>query len=400
MNESQGRDLTKSLKLIGNITDNIILNIKISAIFKGIGGGQMDSFSIGLRNEISPVISKLSFIKPAWLSYLALVLTTGAAGSYILGPKGLTVAFLLLTARLLVNIFEEMLIQSRGQLQLKEQIIRTVPDIYADVILMLGIGLSPFCHPIFALLGLASVFLINITGILGKTIGLELQRQGPLGKRSSLVLILIFTLIQYFWPNALLLGFRLTVMEWLLAVFLVLGQITVINRLLGTFRQIFKLEWMNGEKYEEIKEKILVVYDSQTGNTEKVAEELSHCLNSGVRKIEEAGNLKGPDYDLVIIGSPNINAIPSLKVTDFLKELSDIKKYAVFITYSIPVWGWISARLCFAYFKKALKQKPLAVFACKAYNGRFGLYQGRPNENDLLKSFLFGVRIAKLLKKA
>jgi flavodoxin len=360
----------------------------------------MDSFSVGSRKEIAPVVSKLSFIKPFWLSCLALVLTIGAAGCYLLGPAGLPGAFLLLLARLLVYILEETLLNSRGQLQLKERIVRIVTDIYADAILLLCIGLSPFCHPIYALLGLASVFLINTTGILGKTIGLELQRQGPMGKKSSMILMLLFTVVQYFLTSAELFGCRLTVMEWMLVVFLALGQITVINRLRGAFRQILKMEWMNGEKYEEINKKILVVYDSHTGNTEKVAEELSHCLNSGVRKIEEAGNLKERDFDLIILGSPNINSLPSSKVTDFLKDHPDIKKYAVFITYSIPVWGWISARLCFVYFKKALKQKPLAVFACKAYNGRFGLYQGRPNENDLLKSFLFGVRIAKLMKKA
>lgn len=360
----------------------------------------MDSFSVGSRKEITPVLSKLSFIKPVWLSYLALVLTIGAAECYLMGPAGLSGAFLLLLARLLVNILEETLLNSRGQLQLKEQIVRIVTDIYADTILLLWIGLSPFCHPIYALLGLASVFLINVTGILGKTIGLELQRQGPIGKKSSMVLILLFTLVQYFWTGAELFGYRLTLMEWMLVIFLALGQITVINRLRGAFRQILKMEWMNGEKYEDIKKKILVVYDSHTGNTEKVAEELSHCLNSGVRKIEEAGNLKERDFDLIILGSPNINSLPSSKVIDFLKDHPDIKKYAVFITYSIPVWGWISARLCFAYFGKVLSQKPLAVFACKAYNGRFGLYHGRPNENDLLKSFLFGVKIAKLMKKA
>jgi flavodoxin len=360
----------------------------------------MDSFSVGSRKEIGPVVSKLSFIKPVWLSWLALVLTIGAAGCYLLGPAGLPGAFLLLLARLLVNILEETLLNSRGQLKSKEQIVRIVTDIYADAILLLCIGVSPFCHPIYALLGLASIFLINTTGILGKTIGLELQRQGPMGKKSSMILILLFTVVQYFWTGAELFGYRLTLMEWMLVVFLALGQITVINRLCGAFRQILKMEWMNGEKYEDIKKKILVVYDSHTGNTEKVAEELSHCLNSGVRKIEEAGNLKERDFDLIILGSPNINSLPSSKVIDFLKDHPNIKKYAVFITYSIPVWGWISTGLCFAYFKKALNQKPLAVFACKAYNGRFGLYQGRPNDNDLLKSFLFGVRIAKLMKKA
>lgn len=362
----------------------------------------MDKVSV-VTPKISPSIKKLNFIKPVWLSYLALITTIGAAACYILGfagPAALLGAAFFLLAKLLLNILEELLGKGRGQLPMGERISTIVADIYADAGLMVGIGLSRFCHPIYALLGLVSVFLMNIAGMLGKTIGVELQRQGPLGKKSSLMLIIVFTLIQYFRLDLSFFGLQLSVLEWLLVLLFGLGQITVFNRLRGTFGQIFKLEWMNGEKYQEVKEKILVVYDSHTGNTEKVAEELSHCLNSGVRKIEEAGNLKEREFDLVIIGSPNINAIPSQKVTSFLKEHPDINNYAVFITYSIPVWGWISARLCFAYFKKALNRKPLAVFACKAYNGRFGLYQGRPNANDLLKSFLFGVRIAKLLRKA
>ncbi len=359
----------------------------------------MDSFSVVSR-KTQPIVNKLNFIKPVWLSYMALIITIGAAGCYILSfsnPVLLLAAVCLLLARLLLNNLEEALVNFGSQLPMKDQITRVVPDIYADAILLFGIGLSRFCHPIYAMLGLVSIFVINISGILGKAIGVELQRQGPLGKNSSLILILIFTLLQYFQHNAVIFGYQLTVLEWLLIIFFVLGQITVFNRLRGTFHQIYKLEWMNGEKYQEIKEKILVVYDSQTGNTEKVAEEISHCLNSGIRKIEEVGNLKERDYGLVIIGSPNINSLPSLKVTNFLKEHPDIKKYAVFITYAVPVWGWLSTRICFAYFKKALKQKPLAVFACKASNPKSQLYQGHPNENDLLKGFLFGTRIAKSL---
>ncbi len=362
----------------------------------------MDSFPV-ITSKISPLTKKFNFIKRSWLSYLALITTVVTAFNYILGfatPVVLLGAAFFLLVRLLLNIFEELLDQNRGQLPMGEQIARIVPDIYADIVLMFGIGLSRFCHPIFALLGLVSVLLINITGILGKTIGVEMQRQGPLGKKSSTILIIVFTLIQYFGHGKVFFGLQLSVLEWLLVIFFVLGQITVFNRLRGTFGQIFKLEWMNGEKYQEVNKKILVVYDSHTGNTEKVAEEISHCLNSGVRKIEEAWNLKGRDFDLVIVGSPNINSLPSLKVTSFVKDHPDIKNYAVFITYSIPVWGWFTSRLCFTYFKKALKRKPLAVFACKAYNPRFGLFQGRPNANDLLKSFLFGVRISKLLKKA
>lgn len=361
----------------------------------------MKSFSVVPRKML-PVMDKLSFIKPTWLSYSALILTIGAAGCYISGfssPGMLLGAVFLLLVRLLLNILEEALVYHRGQLSMKEQMVIIVPDIFGDAVLMLGIGLSGFCRPIYVLLGLITIFMIEIAGILGKTIGVELQRQGPLGKKAGLILVLIFTLIQYFQPEAIFFGRRLMILEWLLVVIFGIGQITVLNRLRGTFRQIFKLEWLNGEKYAEINAKILVVYDSQTGNTEKIAEEISHCLNSGVRKIEETVDLKVRDFDLVIIGSPNVNSAPSLKVRDFLKEHPDLRNYAVFITYGVPLWGWLSTRLCYSYFKKALKRKPLAVFSCKAYNPRFGLYRGRPNENDLLKGFLFGAEIAKLLKK-
>lgn len=105
--------------------------------------------------------------------------------------------------------------------------------------------------------------------------------------------------------------------------------------------------------------KILVVYYSKTGNTRKIAQELSVKLKADIDEIKEARKrgflgtwLKGTrqamkekssqvtfsknpgDYDLVVLGGPiwAWNLIPPLR--GYLEQNKDkIKKLAFFVTY-------------------------------------------------------------------
>jgi flavodoxin len=68
--------------------------------------------------------------------------------------------------------------------------------------------------------------------------------------------------------------------------------------------------------------KILVVYDSYFGNTEKVAQAIGEALGDAAVKRPgdvEAGELSG--LDLLIVGSPTRAFRPSDAVKDFLKKI-------------------------------------------------------------------------------
>jgi flavodoxin len=69
--------------------------------------------------------------------------------------------------------------------------------------------------------------------------------------------------------------------------------------------------------------KILVVYDSYFGNTEKVAQTIGEALgdDTGVKRPNdvEVGELSG--LDLLIVGSPTRGFRPSDGIKDFLKNI-------------------------------------------------------------------------------
>jgi phosphatidylglycerophosphate synthase len=350
------------------------------------------------------ITERFKLNSPDWLSYLATVITVGVAFFYSFAlhhPSFLLWAIALIIVRMILNKTDGDIAFERRSLSLKSKIINALPDRYSDMIIIVGIGISSMCSPIYSLLGLASMFLISYTGLLGKALGVDWQNQGPLGKLERLALIILFTLAQYMvlinGGTAIpVFGLILTPLEWCMVLFIVLGQITVINRLRGIGKESAKLEWLKDEKYKEIKQKILIAYDSETGNTERVAEEISNCLKVGIRKIEDITSVNS--YDLVIFGSRE--AGPSRKMIDFINQHPDIKNYAIFITYKNNLLGPIVTRISLGSFKKLLTKNPLLVFYCKAAYEKEELYKEHfVTDHNLLNAFLFGIKVTQKLDK-
>jgi flavodoxin len=107
-------------------------------------------------------------------------------------------------------------------------------------------------------------------------------------------------------------------------------------------------------------EKALIVYWSQTGNTEKVAQAIKKGLESAdvtvtIKKADVGMEVDYFDYDLVCVGSPSIQWHPAKPLDDFLKKKlaayrsqGKIKPCApkipgknalIFVTYSGPHTG-------------------------------------------------------------
>jgi phosphatidylglycerophosphate synthase/flavodoxin len=346
---------------------------------------------------------RFKFITPDGLSYLATVITIVVAFFYyfaLQNPTFLLWAIALIVVRMALNKIDGDIAFQKATLSMKGKIMNAVPDRYSDMILIIGIGLSSMCRPIFSLLGIATVALISYTGVLGKALGFDWQNQGPLGKVERLILIMLFSLVQYILlVNGLQnLALGLTALEWGMVLLIVLGQLTVMNRLLGISKENTKLEWLTDEKYKAITKKILIAYDSETGNTERVAEEISNCLKVGIRKIEDITNVDA--YDLVIFGSRESGQRPSQKIIDFIQEHQDIKEYAVFITYRNHLLGAIHTQMYLSCFKKLLNKNPLAVFSCKAAYEKEEVYlEHLYKDPNLLNAFLFGIKVNQNLNK-
>jgi phosphatidylglycerophosphate synthase len=197
------------------------------------------------RKVLLPIAKKMKFINPDIFSYAAVGVAFFTMICYLDGAKdpSLLLWSLFLTfVRMTFNTLDGIIAIERGDMTIKGEIMNALPDRYADIFIISGIALSPLCSPVLGIIGLASMFLVSYSGMLGKALGMDWQHQGPLDKVERFFYIMVFVLLQYLHikniiPALHIAGFNLTYFEWCMIVFLILGQITVYNRVKGQLKQ-------------------------------------------------------------------------------------------------------------------------------------------------------------------
>ena len=84
--------------------------------------------------------------------------------------------------------------------------------------------------------------------------------------------------------------------------------------------------------------KVIVLYASISGNTEKVAKEIASELNCQIIKLDEGSSSSAmnlSNFDLVFLGTGNYTGKPNAVMVDFLNKM-DVKgrkKFALFVTW-------------------------------------------------------------------
>ncbi|MHA1576332.1 MAG: flavodoxin family protein [Candidatus Thorarchaeota archaeon] len=127
--------------------------------------------------------------------------------------------------------------------------------------------------------------------------------------------------------------------------------------------------------------KALVVYFSQTGNTEKIANAIYEVIAGkhevSLEKLRNISPKSTIDYDLVLVGSPCIDSDLAVVVKKFLDDLPDSPKFKLAGFYTHATWmtdregqgGLFSewAGRCLPSFEQACKSKQiefLGAFHC------------------------------------
>ena len=349
------------------------------------------------RVILEPLAKKMINVNPDLLGYLAAFLSIFTGLGYLwtnLHPWLFLVAIILIFARMTLNTVDGVIAIAQGKKDLRGEIVNALPDRYSDIFLFAGIAFSPYCNTVLGVLGMATVFLVSYTGMLGKAIGVNWQHQGPLGKIERLTLIIIASFLQYL---TIIFGIRLpiTVLSLTMILFIFLGQISVYYRVRGMLREIAQKEKDEMIKEEEGIETTVVVYDSQTGNTEKIARATAEGLGC---KYYKTDSLPHPVnyYDLVVFGTPDIRANPSPAMAELLKEGVYPRSYALFVTYGLPLWGSYSSGKLLRKIIKHWKGKGpryLGSFACPGFHAKYKTFKGKPSEKELKAAFEFGRRL-------
>ena len=112
-------------------------------------------------------------------------------------------------------------------------------DRYADVFIVGGLALSPWCrYPALGLLAIVGMLLTSYMGTQSQAIGYKRDYSGLLGRADRIVLLIFFPIIQhvflYFDSSGLILSFYL--LEWILLYFAVIGNLTAIQRFYSTLK--------------------------------------------------------------------------------------------------------------------------------------------------------------------
>ena len=164
--------------------------------------------------------------------------------------------------------------------------------------------------------------------------------------------------------------------------------------------------------------KALIIYSSNTGNTEKVAQAIRAGLEEAgmqviMKKPVAASDVDYFDFDLVCVGSPSIQWHPPKQLDDFLKsKMNDTRKEGkikpsapqvegrnalVFITYSgphtgideaVPAGKYLAQFFAHIGFRILDEWYILSEFHGNEENstkGRMGDIRGKPTVEDLKK---------------
>ena len=128
-----------------------------------------------------------------------------------------------------------------------------VLDRYADVFIIGGIALSPYCPPVIGLLAIIGVIFASYMGTQAQAVGCGRDYKGLLGRADRLVILIFAPIIQYplMWPG-LNLGFykvtlvidkyvipmEFTFLAVVMLVFAIIGHVTAVQRAINTWREL------------------------------------------------------------------------------------------------------------------------------------------------------------------
>jgi archaetidylinositol phosphate synthase len=118
-------------------------------------------------------------------------------------------------------------------------------DRYADILIIGGIMLSPFCDTILGAFALIAVLMTSYMGTQAQALGCGRDYSGLLGRADRLVILIVVPLLQmwvnYYIPSGRLPLpgiFSLTILEYTMIWFFIAGNVTAIHRGIHAWREL------------------------------------------------------------------------------------------------------------------------------------------------------------------
>jgi len=193
---------------------------------------------------LDPLARRLREVPPDALTWAALV-CAGFAGIAFLfrggWALGLGAIFVFLNA--LLDALDGKVAKLTKKDSRRGDFLDHVLDRYADVLMLGGLALGPYCPVWLGLLALVGVLLTSYMGTQAQAVGAGRLYAGALGRADRLVILVLAALVQGAMdPNSIrdlgIAPVRYSVLAWAMVVFAVLGNLTAIQRAVATWRQL------------------------------------------------------------------------------------------------------------------------------------------------------------------
>ena len=189
------------------------------------------------RQILNPLADRLAWLHPDAITAAGL----GASGLALLCFFGalqqrwlLLLVPCLLFIRIACNALDGLVAQRTGRVRAFGEVLNEGVDRLSDVILLLGLGFTPFASLSLAALATVAVLLSSYAGILGKAIGVGREYGGILGKADRMFWMGLTAGIMWkIGPVQIRLAdleFR-SVFDVMLAIFLLLAVVTTYQRI-------------------------------------------------------------------------------------------------------------------------------------------------------------------------
>jgi archaetidylinositol phosphate synthase len=200
------------------------------------------------RNRMDPLLTILArpfrSLSPDILTAIALFFAvTAGAFFYLATPQNEPTKYLLLFAAFAVTLnglfdaIDGKVAKLTHQQTARGDFLDHALDRYADVFIIGGLALSPWCRPSIGILAIIGVLLTSYMGTQAQAVGCKRDYSGLLGRADRIALLIIFPILQHFYLNSLtVLPYQLTILEVAMIIFAVVGNITAVQRFIGTLR--------------------------------------------------------------------------------------------------------------------------------------------------------------------
>lgn len=204
------------------------------------------------RSTVDPLVTiiakRFSHVHPDLLTWSALIFAVIAGlFFYFSSPQNEPMNYFLLLAVLFIflNGLFDAIDGKVATLAHKESVkgdfLDHALDRYADVFIVGGLALSPWCDPRIGLLALVGMLLTSYMGTQAQAVGYKREYSGLLGRADRLVLLMIFPVLQHISLSfSFTLPFNISLLGWVLIYFAVVGNITAIQRFLLTLKWLKK----------------------------------------------------------------------------------------------------------------------------------------------------------------